>query len=64
MSNDSNALSFGSTDLKSDSGMFDGDFDFGTLVNDTSLNFDFGQYLAEIGDDTGDGGDGGDMGLA
>ena len=64
LSNDSNALSFGSTDLMSDSGMFDGDFDFGTLVNDTSLNFDFGQYLAEIGDDNGDGGDGGDMGLA
>jgi len=44
--------------------MFDGDFDFGTLVNDTSLNFDFGQYLAEIGDENGDNGENGDMGMA
>ena len=58
LSADSNSLSF-NTDLATDGGLNldSGDFDFSSLVNMGEGAFDFGQYLAELGDDGTDGGE-------
>lgn len=55
LSTDPNSLSFGTnTDLMADPGDFlNADLDFSSLVS-MGDGFDFGLYLAELGDDTGD----------
>ena len=58
LSADSNTLSFStSTDLMTDSSDFmNTDLDFANLVS-MGDGFDFGLYLSELGDDTGDNGE-------
>ena len=63
LSTDSGALSYGSTEPTTDPGIFGSDFDFDSLMNtgEGTFNldggFDFGQYLAELGDDSNDSGE-------